>query len=294
LNGELSALLHRLWGKDTLEYSIFFGSPGPGQKTTMQVFRGCRILGYVKLTDSEDIFKRFEQETSTLRYLQSKGVEHIPEALFTGKVDGKYVFVQSTNKTLHSKVVEGFTLRHLEFVELLCQSTLHRMPFEDTALSRDLAYLQAANPVLPSSLQGIYKDACKLVVGHYVKRQEFCFMHGDFTPWNIYEESGTLYPFDFEFACDGYPAYIDLVHYLLQIRILVEKDTLEVAFAHLETQKHWIPAEDRNFLILAYLLHIIAHYMRLFDGRSMSEDNGFIIWTGLIEKYKNLCVIKES
>jgi tRNA A-37 threonylcarbamoyl transferase component Bud32 len=260
----------------------------------MQVFRGERILGYVKTSESEVIADLFERETRTLRQLRALGVESIPEALFCGRADGRFVFVQSTEKTLHSKVPDVFGESHRDWLEALYRKTRRTTPFEETALKVDLEYLREETSVLDTRLRGIFAQAITLTEAHYAAQREFGFIHGDFTPWNLYEEAGTLHPFDFEYASEGYPAFLDAVHFLLQIQILVEKRTQEEAFAALEQQKHWIPTEDRNFLILAYLLHIIAHYMRLFDGRSMSEDNGFIIWTGLIEKYKNLCVIKES
>jgi hypothetical protein len=291
---ELGGLLHQLWGSAPFEYSLFLGSPGPNQKTTMQVFRETQILGYVKWTDSPGIAASFEAETQTLRYLNAVGVKHIPMALYCGKADGKYAFVQSTTKSLHSSVPSAFSAKHVAFVEELNRKTMRKMPLEDAALYGDLQYLRTLLDSLSPSVQRAFEEAIPLVENYYRIRPTFCFMHGDFTPWNMYEDKGMLYPFDFEFAAMGYPPYMDLVHYFLQVCILAENKTLDGTFATLETQKRLIPVKEVDYLILAYLLHIFAQYMRLFHGHFSSNDNSFIIWTGLTGKYLELCQRRKS
>lgn len=286
---ELGGLLHQLWGCAPFEYSLFLGSPGPNQKTTLQVFREKQILGYVKWTDSPDIAASFEAETQTLRYLNAVGVKHIPVALYCGKADGKYVFVQSTTKSLHSSVPSAFSAKHVAFVEELNRKTMKEMPLEDTALYGDFQYLRTLLDSLSPSVQRVFEEAIPLVENYYRTQSTYCFMHGDFTPWNMYEDKGMLYPFDFEFAAMGYPSYMDLVHYFLQVCILAENKTLDGTFATLETQKHLIPVKEVDYLILAYLLYILTHYMRLYKGRFLYDDNSFQIWIGLIEKYNRIC-----
>ncbi len=52
---------------------------------------------------------------------------------------------------------------------------------------------------------------------------EFSYYHGDFTPWNIIFQDNDIFVFDFEYACETYPKYLDIFHYFTQSKIFIEK-----------------------------------------------------------------------
>lgn len=57
LGDELKELLERVFGQQDLEFAIFGGTPCVHQKITIQVSQKECILGYVKVTESEDIYQ---------------------------------------------------------------------------------------------------------------------------------------------------------------------------------------------------------------------------------------------
>ena len=54
----------------------------------------------------------------------------------------------------------------------------------------------------------------------------FSVYHGDFTPWNMFEEDDKIFVFDFEYGKFSYPPYLDLLHYFTQSSIFEKKKSV--------------------------------------------------------------------
>ena len=72
LEEDLKRVIGSAFGVGGFEYSVFEGTPSVHRKTTIQVWRGERILGYVKVTRSEEVGRLFEREASFLKYVNSQ------------------------------------------------------------------------------------------------------------------------------------------------------------------------------------------------------------------------------
>ncbi len=289
LSASLQDLLSQVFDTSNVEFSYFGGSPGPRQKVTLQIFQANKILGYLKYSNKEAINQLFLHEVGILKGLSERGVTHIPEVLYYGQVEDMYVYIQSSSKTLHSTSVKRLTNLHLDFIMSLCEKTKMTLPFEQTGMKRDIDYLLSIWNGLPEHTTRILKKAIDTIKTHYQDVTSYSFIHGDFTPWNIYVERGKVYAFDFEYAEYGYPPYFDLVHFILQIEILVKQANAEIAFAALEEEKKRIPVEDVDYLIMVYLLRMFSHYNRLFSGQFSPQDRSYRIWIELLKKYTTIC-----
>ena len=129
LSDELRSLLCKVFGVQEIEFAIFEGTPSVHQKITMQLSRGKRILGYCKLSDSNDIKSLFEKESRVLDELCRKGVTNIPKALYCGTLsNGTHIFVQSTEKRASSKVIHEWGAMQEEFLSLLHEKTKSSLP----------------------------------------------------------------------------------------------------------------------------------------------------------------------
>ena len=96
LDGKLYNFLCKLFRNGNLEFSVFCGTPCVHQKITIQLSSGKEILGYCKVSESEEIGGIFQRECETLGKLMAKGVEGIPECLYCGEImKGVYAFVQA-------------------------------------------------------------------------------------------------------------------------------------------------------------------------------------------------------
>ena len=67
MEGDLKRVIGSAFGVGGFEYSVFEGTPSVHQKRTIQVWNGERILGYVKVTRSEEVGRLFEREAEFLR-----------------------------------------------------------------------------------------------------------------------------------------------------------------------------------------------------------------------------------
>ena len=289
LSASLQDLLLRVFETSDIQISYFGGSPGPRQKVTLQIFRGNMILGYLKYSNYEEINQLFLHEIEILEELREKEVTDVPKVLYHGKIGDMYVYIQSSSKTLQSTSVKRLTSLHIGFVKSLCEKTMVSLPFEQTGMKRDIDYLLSIWKNLPEQTTSVLSNAIATIQAHYQDNIPSCFIHGDFTPWNLYVERERVHAFDFEYAEYGYPPFFDLVHFILQIEILVKRANAETAFAGLEKEKNRIPTADVDYLIMVYLLRMFAHYNRLFMGKFSAEDRGYRIWIELLKQYTTIC-----
>ena len=73
LRSELYDLLCKLFRNSDLEFSVFCGTPCVHQKITIQLSVGKKILGYCKVSDSEEIASLFIEESKVLEQLKNQG-----------------------------------------------------------------------------------------------------------------------------------------------------------------------------------------------------------------------------
>ena len=69
---ELKRVICSAFGVSGFEYSVFEGTPSVHRKTTIQVWRGERILGSVKVTEREEVGRLFEREARFLEYVNGQ------------------------------------------------------------------------------------------------------------------------------------------------------------------------------------------------------------------------------
>ena len=258
LQNELCDKLCDIFGCKDIEYSIFCGTPSVHQKTTIQLSRGKKILGYCKATDSDDIMALFQKESDTLAHLHKQGVENIPQPLFCGTLNNDlHIFVQSTIKSNHSVVVHRWGALQEEFLATLHKRTATEIPFTGSDYYRSLLALQEHIAWLPGSVdrEKIARITACEIARNSGKEVEYSAFHGDFTPWNMFVESGRLFVFDFEYAALTYPPGLDRYHFEMQTAIY-EKHLDANGIITLLQQCEWCNKES----LRCYLLDIISRF----------------------------------
>lgn len=290
LGDELKGLLEGIFGGQELEFAIFGGTPCVHQKITMQLSRGSRILGYVKVTESEEIYRIFEHEKKVLDALHGQGIGQVPECLYCGTLkNGLHLFVQSTLKTQQSEVVHAWSNKHEQFLNDLAMHTCQKVQFEDSDFCRDLNALEECLPLL-----GNPKVLCKTlqeVKERYAGREvEFSAFQADFTPWNMFVEKGQLFVFDWEYARMTYPPRLDYFHFMIQTAVFEDHLTTEeiahrYALLRSELTEVW---ENPDLVLQCYLLAIMSIYLQREQGK-LGEDTirRMDMWLALLDKLKN-------
>lgn len=290
LGDELRSLLEQIFKLQGLEFSIFGGTPSVHQKITMQISLNTRILGYVKITDSEAIYRIFEHEKQILNTLHKKGVRQIPDCLYCGTLkSGSYIFVQSTVKTQHSEIIHKWSNKHEQFLKDLDIYTRQEVYFEDSDFCRDLNALEKCLPKLGNP-PTLYKTLQEIKAQYTGKQVVFSTFQADFTPWNMFVEKGRLFVFDWEYARLTYPPRLDYFHFLIQTAVFEEHLSAKEIWNRYvlqrnEMTKNW---ENPDLALQCYLLSIISVYVqREHDALEESTIKRIGLWLKLLNSLKS-------
>lgn len=283
LSDELEQLLCRLFHEEEIEFSLFGGTPCVHQKVTIQLSKGCRILGYCKITGSDEVFALFRSEADLLELLKKQGMEGIPQCLYCGKMaEGIFLFVQSTEKTQQSKVLHEWNNLHESFLNELQRKTVQNIIFDKSDYYKALQNLQSHMDWLPESMNRnvIEKTINKIVNSYKGKLVDFSAYHADFTPWNIFVEKNRLFVFDWEYARMTYPPMLDRYHFFTQTAIFEKHWQKEEIIAFIQSpDANWVNRE----MYTLYLLDIISRFTLREKGTVEGDiDNSMKIWNDLL------------
>ena len=310
LSEELREVICRAFGVDDFRYSVFCGTPSVHQKTTMQVWRGDKILGYVKLTESEEVRMLFEREANFLKEIivnsQQSTVNSqqilTPSATLVplrqgDNIEGQqllgqvpmvemvrcgalFVLLQTTRKTLKSKVVHEWGALQENFLKRLYDAAAKEMVWEESDLAKSLELLKTHLDWLPDGVDRIkILEQIDDVVGKYRGTMvDYSAYHGDFTPWNMFVEKGELFVFDWEYVGKSYPKGLDRYHFWMQTAIFEKHWGVEELEEYIgSAEGKWI---DRDMLKL-YLLDVMSRYV-MREGRKVKELGLFGVWGELL------------
>ena len=285
LNSELHNLLCKVFDVQEIEFAIFEGTPSVHQKITMQLSQGNRILGYCKLSGSDDIKALFEKECDTLDRLCKSDVIGVPKALHCGTLsNGMHVFVQSTEKRASSKIIHEWGALQEEFLAQLHEKTKAVLLFEESNYYTTLSTLEQHLEWLPQNIDHqIVGSAINTIKAKYCgKMVDFSACHCDFTPWNMFSNGNNLFVFDFEYAAMSYPAGLDRYHFFTQTAVFEKHWGYDEIVAYIDSNAgRWIDKE----LYAMYLLDVISRFTMREGGKVTGEAaKPFALWGKVLEK----------
>lgn len=290
LSDKFRLLLERTFGERDLEFAVFCGTPSVHQKITLQVSRGNRILGYVKVTESTEIYGIFEHEKKILDTLHDQGVANVPQCLYCGTLDcGAHVFIQTTIKTAHSKVVHEWTELHSRFLDMLALRTQKRLDFGDTDFCHDLDNLENRLHLL-DDVNPLKKAITEVRSRYTDKEVTFSAYQADFTPWNMFVEKGDLFVFDWEYARLSYPPRLDYFHFKIQTAIFEEHLPAHKIYDRFTAEADTLNRlySDSEFSFKCYLLAIILLYVsREKEAITNTTRERISFWTELLKLLEN-------
>ena len=285
LNSDLHNLLCKVFGVQEIEFAIFEGTPSIHKKITMQLSCNGRILGYCKLSSSNNIRELFEKESKMLDGLCKIGVTGIPKALYCDTLSsGINIFVQSTEKRASSKVIHKWCTLQEMFLTQLYEKTKAVLTFEDSDYYTTLTALEQHLDWLPRNIdRNIVAKYIAAVKEKYCgKKVEFCACHGDFTPWNMFANSKELFVFDFEYAAMTYPAGLDRYHFFTQTAVFEKHWGADEIIAYIASDEgKWVDGQ----LYAMYLLDVISRFTMREGGKVTGNAAApFSLWGKVLEK----------
>lgn len=280
LSEEIYRQAEKSFGTPGLEYSIFGGTPSVHQKITIQFFKGHRIYGYAKVTDSKEIASLFSNEERLLDRLHKAGIEEIPECLFNDTLSsGLHLFIQTTRKNDRSFSPSRWNHHHERFLSELRDKTAASYRFEDTDFARSLLDLKNDITFIPREFRATVSSALGSVLDSLEDKQvEYSAFHADFTPWNMFMHDGSLFVFDWEYGRMSFPPMLDRYHFFVQQAIHVRHLDADATTRWLRENK-WFSAAELDW----YLLDIISRFtLREKGAVSPGLYSMLRFWTGML------------
>lgn len=283
LQKDLHEILCQSFGVDQLEFSIFCGTPCAHQKITIQLSLGHHIFGYCKVSDNKKVSALFVNESRILSRLTRQGIKHIPYCVYQkGENNRISLFVQSTEKTIHSQMIHNWSNLQDGFLYTLFQATKKNILFEKSDFYQTLMNLRKdLNYFTPKNRRIIEKVLNKILKKNENRTVEYSAYHADFTPWNMLIESGYLFVFDWEDAKTSYPPFLDHYHFFTMTAVVVYHWNIKQFIIYIKKHKDsWINLYDYQ----CYLLHFIAH--RIMMQKENLHDGFFKeinIWLSILK-----------
>ncbi len=284
LSDNLYSRLCGVFGVDRLEFAVFCGTPSVHQKLTVQLSLGNKICGYCKISDNQEVGKMFAREADILTCLHNCGVTNIPITLYAGEwYSGIALFIQSTCKTNRSRVEHEWCGLHEAFLNDLYAKTRQKLLFEQSDYYQTLMELYRHLDWLPSDeiRETVQSSVGKILKAYSGKEVEYSAYHADFTPWNMFIESGKLFVFDWEYAHTTYPPMLDRYHFFTQTAIFERHWTAQDIVDFMQTSDaEWI---NKGTYIL-YLLDIIARFTIREKGNITGDmAHSMRVWCALLK-----------
>ncbi|MEJ2697183.1 MAG: phosphotransferase [Candidatus Sulfobium sp.] len=290
--------VRKIFDRDDLQYAIFAGTKGRHRKITVQVMDGHgAILGYIKVSDSDEIDELLNNETTVLKRLSELKISEglYPRVLFSGAMNGTHILVLDSLKNGKSTFSSKLSNAHISFLAEIFRKTAESGRFRESGFYRGLlTRIELLNGTAAKDFAIRGQKILDFLDGRLGGRElPFGICHRDFTPWNTFFHGPKLYAFDWEYAKEGYPPLLDLFHFIIQNGVIVQKlepnGLLKKIAAYKDLIGTYINAvgiapECVTPLLLCYLVDVSLLYIEREKG-SPSEDVRHIsaIRTGLID-----------
>lgn len=277
INKDFEKVVKKIFGRNDIQYSIFFGTPGVHCKMVGQISIGNNILGYFKVTDSKLVHKLFQTEFELLSYLQGVGIDSVPTPICIENIDEEYAYFQTTKKTINSILPIQYDELINEFLCGLSKKTSKEVEYKKSLLYRnihDVNFGKKSTRYEKKYLHYLTLLDTKLANGTV----NMCVAHRDFTPWNMFIENEELFVFDWEYASRDYLPMMDMFHFEIQHKIMDEglesEELVEYIDKNWERYRLYISENttlEACWILHAYLLDFIALYVSRNENLSNDE-----------------------
>ena len=253
-------------------WALFTGTSGPNRKAIFYVTSEKR-KSFIKIGLSRTSEYLIETEARMLNRLAKKNIQSFN---FPKIKTQKKTYIETTDISNNLKRSQKLSGLHIQAIgELNSFSSLslplHCLPAWNRAKEILVQRSNLKDPRIPN---GLITKLKKLIQTMDVQQKIECgYMHGDFTPWNMFEGKEKLNIYDWELNHQLMPIGYDLYHFISQKGILIEKLNWQEIEAKikkqitLETLQFLSPKIESNFEVYLklYLLFNITYYLDVFS-----------------------------
>jgi hypothetical protein len=263
-------------------FAYFTGTDGPHRKITVQVMdEDGTILGYAKSSSDPVVSRLIAREAQALEELQRVGLLSalVPSLRFSGDVDGTYILVTDSRKTVWSSSDRTYGAVHRAFL----QELIHKTRQPDISLAQFTAAMRESWGPLRDRVEHAWQDRIDRGLQAMGRRGEArvpaCLGHGDFTPWNTYGVNGRLYVFDWEYADAHACAGSDAIHFIhSQPRLWRSKARARIVASRAELL-HLFPQAGAASIWAMHLVYAITQALRVIEKMAV-RSGSIAAWDG--------------
>lgn len=257
-------------------WALFTGTAGPNRKMIFwQNKNGKNIYTKIALTNASQLLIKKEkkaleklQETSLKEIAFPKIHSHSEKYISLEEVNIRQNIKKNSFSNIPVNTLQDWSLKNLLKENLketnwwnkAIQNLQEALQFNDSRLSKGL-FIKI----------NYLKD--------YLSKNEFSFTtlaHGDFTPWNIFFDDNKIGIIDWELSEPGMPALFDIIHYIYQENILIEKNSFSIIHAKIDkifSSPDWkFFLENNSFSAadceMCYLFFTVSFYLKTYTAQS--------------------------
>ena len=272
--------LAELFPGQATRLALSSGAPEPAinRKPSAAVIDGRgNVLAFVKMAASRVSREIVEHEGETLVALADlqRVRANVPQLIFAGEVEGRFITVQSPLPGSPAPV--AMTKAHEAFLISLRSQTIK--PASETKMVATIGSRIDALQPGRADLREIF-DAFLPTLA--LTNVPSTIVHGDFAPWNLRSRLGQIAAFDWEYGeIDGLPL-VDQMHYTLQLGYLMEKWTPDQAAARLRELASQRPVKLSEEQVTAIqAIYLLDQLTRLL-GEGYAADHEMVSWYGTL------------
>lgn len=276
-NGVFSVIDKIEQSKTIKHFSIFTGTIGPNRKCIIELGDGKVTKQFIKIPIGETAANLVANENKILNLLRhfQFSTLHYPD--FSNK---DFIDVQSNIKPKKHFTSPSWTSNHTQTITSLYELQVNKIDLNTTDFFTNAQQqIKAArqNPYFKSVVHAeMVCSEINLVIQQLLKMNIMVptgFMHGDFTPWNMYETQNAISLYDWEMSKTNMPLLFDLFHYVIQKGVLIQhynssqiehilKEVLNQPEVKQLIELHKI---DVDLHLKLYLIYIVSYYLNVYS-----------------------------
>ncbi len=262
-------------------WALFTGTVGPNNKMLVYSIQNDKSSFY-KIGTTPQSTKIIENEKNTLLKIQNLN----PTSFIVPKIIREASnFIEIEDVSVDVPRSANLNQKHINFLTEIYTNSKQKVTIselvESFQLETDLAELESKKDCrIPNGiirkLRWLFKS---------IDNQEVVLSigHGDFTPWNMYENGEKLSVYDWELSKDNFPVGFDAFHFIFQKGILIDRKNWGEIQKEIQTSisedtfSKW--SEDtlnQEFYLKLYTLLNSIHYLKIYSEQK--EWHAQIYW----------------
>jgi hypothetical protein len=273
-------------------FSIFTGTVGENRKAIIELHKNKQTFVFVKIALTESSKVLVANELKALNLLKSFKFDKliIPELLDRsediivelGDIKPKKY---NQNTELNNLHIDSLNELYSKTYKTLCWEELSVLQSAKDKIQCFADKKEIANELINEQIKILCNKIILLIelIEKAEKLVSVSISHGDFTPWNMYVTKEKIHLFDWELSENKMPMMYDLIHFVFQSNILINKKGYQEIqrainlFLRKSNSQLLLEKFSINFNLnyTFYLVYTVSYYLNKYVNQENLHDQVF-------------------